>query len=106
MAGEQGHDPDALALQAFNTELDNLLEWQAREIEKPLDEVERERIQALEQASGELGYCFECGIKVGATSVQCGGCKEGIPQTSARVNLSKHLRPPSSMKRGKFITYD
>ena len=110
MATEQRHDADALALHYFNTELDNLLEWQATEIETELGIVEREQFLAIEQASGELGYCFECGIQVSETSAQCGGCKEGIvPQSSYRYDHSlaqqlAHLG--RTTKRSKFIDYN
>jgi hypothetical protein len=83
MSAEQGHDPDALALHYFDTELDNLLEWQADQIDRELAQVEREQIAARELASGEAGFCFECGVKLRGTSSQCGSCKEGIAPTPA-----------------------
>src|ERR1043165_7155778 len=88
MAAEQGHDPDSLALHYFDTELDNLLEWQASQIESELAQVEREQIAARELASGEAGFCFECGVKLRGTSSQCGSCKEGIGPTPATFDHS------------------
>ena len=96
MAGEQGHDPEALALHYFDTELDNLLEWQASQIESELAQVEREQIAARELASGEAGFCFECGVKLRGTSSQCGSCKEGIGPTPAifdhSITIHRHRR--------------
>ena len=106
MAGEQSRDPEALALHYFDTNLDNLLEWQADQIDRELAQVEREQIRQREQASGEAGFCFECGVKLRGTSMQCGGCKEGIPRTPASYDHSQHLRAPSSIKRGRFIQYN
>jgi hypothetical protein len=96
MAGEQGHDPDALALHYFDTELDNLLEWQADQIDREFAQVEREQIAARELASGQAGFCFECGVKLRGTSSQCGACKEGIGPTPATfdhsITIHRHRR--------------
>ena len=96
MAGEQGHDPEALALHYFDTELDNLLEWQADQIDRELAQVEREELKRRELASGEAGHCFECGVKVSETSSQCGSCKEGIGPTPATfdhsITIHRHRR--------------
>ena len=83
MATEQGRDAEALSLHYFDTALDNLLEWQADQIDRELAQVEREQIAARELASGEAGFCFECGVKLRGTSSQCGSCKEGIGPTPA-----------------------
>ena len=105
MATEQGRDPDAIALQYFGTELDKLLVWQAFQIADELAHVEREELKRRALSSGESGYCFECGVKVGETSSQCGSCKEGIPPARAHYDHSAHLSAPSSIKRGRFIAY-
>ena len=105
MAAEQGRDPEALALHYFDTALDNLLEWQATQIERELAQVEREQIAARELASGQLGHCFECGVKLRGTSSQCGSCKEGLAPARARYDHSQHIQAPSSIKRGRFIDY-
>jgi len=88
MATEQGRDPEALAIHYFDTELDNLLEWQATQIESELAQVEREELKRREWASGEVGFCFECGVKLRGTSSQCGSCKEGIGPTPAPFDHS------------------
>ena len=105
MAGEQGRDPEALALHYFDTGLDNLLEWQASQIENELAQVEREELKRREQASGQAGFCFECGVKVSETSSQCGSCKEGLAPARAHYDHSQHIQAPSSIKRGRFIVY-
>ncbi len=65
--------------------------------------VREERQEREWQANPPKGYCFECGVKLGGDSSQCGACKEGIAPTRARYDHSQHLRAPSSIKRGKFI---
>ena len=108
MAGEQGRDPEALALHYFDTELDNLLVWQAFQIENELAQVEREQIAARELASGQAGFCFECGAKVGATSSQCGACKEGLSSPPAPYDHSQAHRMAQlskSTKQRRFINY-
>jgi hypothetical protein len=96
MAAEQGHDPEALALHYFDTELDNLLEWQASQIESELAQVEREELKRRELASGQAGFCFECGVKLRGTSSQCGSCKEGIGPTPVTfdhsITIHRHRR--------------
>lgn len=106
IAANLERDPDALALHYFDKELDHLLQWQAFEIECELVVAQHNQITEREMASGELGYCFECGRKVSPTSAQCGACKEGIPPTPAPYDHSKHLRAPSSIKRQRFIDYN
>jgi RNA polymerase-binding transcription factor DksA len=106
MATEQGRDAEALSLHYFDTALDNLLEWQADQIDRELAQVEREQIAARELASGEVGFCFECGVKLRGTSSQCGSCKEGIAPTRPQFDHSAHRRGPSSIKRQRFIDYD
>ena len=105
MSAEQGHDPEALALHYFDTGLDNLLEWQADQIDRELAQVERQQIAQREQASGEAGFCFECGVKVSETSSQCGSCKEGLAPARAHYDHSQHIQAPSSIRRGRFIDY-
>ena len=65
-----------------------------------------EREEFERQANPPKGYCFECGVKVGETSSQCGSCKEGLAPSRARYDHSQHLQAPSSIKRGKFIEYN
>ena len=65
-----------------------------------------EREEFERQANPTTGYCFECGVKLGGTSSQCGACKEGIAPTRAGYDHSQHLCAPSSIKRGKFIQYN
>ena len=110
MAGEQGCDPDALALQYFDAELDNLLVWQAFQIADELAEVKREELKRRALASGESGHCFECGVKVSETSSQCGACKEGMrPPQSHSYDHSQAERMAHMLKtskRQKFIDYN
>ena len=106
MAGEQGHNPEALALHHFDTELDNLLVWQAFQIENELAQVEREQIAARELASGQAGFCFECGATVGPTSSQCGSCKEGLSSPPATPDHSHAERMARMSKHARrFIDY-
>ena len=44
------------------------------------------------QANPPKGYCFECGVHLGGTSIQCGGCKEGIRQTPPPFDYSAHRK--------------
>jgi hypothetical protein len=92
MATEQQRDLDALALHYFDTELDNLLEWQASEIEDELRQIENREREQRGQASGETGYCFECGVQLPGNSSQCGGCKEGIPHTPPPFDHTAHRK--------------
>ena len=104
-------DPDALALQYFDTELNNLLVWQALQIADELAEVEREELKRRALASGESGHCFECGTKVSETSSQCGACKEGydarrnrIPTTTAKPRRWQHMLKASKRRNDSLTT--
>ena len=48
--------------------------------------VRDERAEREWQANPPKGYCFECGVKLGGDSSQCGSCKEGIPPTPGRFD--------------------
>ena len=58
--------------------------------------VREERLERERQANPPKGYCFECGVKVGSTSLQCGSCKEGIAPTPApfdhTITIGRHRR--------------
>ena len=111
-AAEFNQDPDALSLHLFDTELDNLLEWQAMKIYESLFSMRLAR----NKLPGHSHICFGCENEFTCFCLhpehehgECSSCHEGIglrPVPQYDYKREGEIRIASiGVRPQKFIDY-